>query len=123
MINGIMNEVHESKKCKIDIQIVDIKKCFDKMSYKETGNDLFNAGVRNDHFVLMANSKKKCQVAVRTPWGSVTDRVELSEIEMQGQSQPHLNVPSRLTHLGRSVLSLGNVCINTKNVWTFLHWQ
>ena len=78
IINGIMNEVHKSKKRKIDIQIVDIKKCFDKMSYKETANDLFNAGVRDDHFVLMANSNKKCQVAVRTPWGSVTDRVELN---------------------------------------------
>ena len=80
MINGILNDVRWQKNRKIDIQIVDIKKCFDKMSYKETANDLFNAGVNDDHFVLMANSNKKCQVAVRTPWGSLTGRVELQEI-------------------------------------------
>ena len=82
MINAILNDVKNNKDMKIDIQIVDIRKCFDKMSYKETANDLYNAGVRNDHFVLMAKSNQKCQVAVRTPWGSLTDRVELNEIEM-----------------------------------------
>ena len=82
VINAILNDVKNNKDMKIDIQIVDIRKCFDKMSYKETANDLYNAGVRNDHFVLMAKSNQKCQVTVRTPWGSGTDRVELNEIEM-----------------------------------------
>ena len=68
----------------MDIQILDIKKCFDKMSYKETANDLFNAGVKSIHFVLMANSNQRCQVAAKTPWGSVTDRVQLNAIKMQG---------------------------------------
>ena len=85
VINGILNDVNKNKKNEnIDILITDIRKCFDKMSYKETGNDLFDAGVKNDHFNLMANSNKKCQVAVKTPWGSLTERVELCEIEMQG---------------------------------------
>ena len=85
VINGILNDVNKNKKNEnIDILITDIRKCFDKMSYKETGNDLFDAGVNNDHFNLMANSNKKCQVAVKTPWVSLTEMVELSEIEMQG---------------------------------------
>ena len=107
IINGIMNEVHKSKKRKIDIQIVDIKKCFDKMSYKETANDLFNAGVRDDHFVLMANSNKKCQVAVRTPWGSVTDRVELNEIEMQGTVPAPLKCSIQIDTLGKECIESG----------------
>ena len=59
IINGILNELNNLKNKKVDIQIVDIKKCFDKMSYVETANDLFNAGVRDGHFVLTANSNKK----------------------------------------------------------------
>ena len=82
VINAILNDVNNQKKVKVDVQITDIKKCFDKMSYRETANDIYNAGIKNDHFVLMANSNKKCLVAVKTPWGSLSERVELNEIEM-----------------------------------------
>ena len=68
IINGILNDVLNGKKnANIDIQIVDVRKCFDKMSYKETANDLFNAGVNDDKFILLANSNKVAQVAVKTP--------------------------------------------------------
>ena len=77
------------------------------MSYKETANDLFNAGVPDDHFVLMANSNKKCQVAVRTPWGSVTDRVELNEIEMQGTVPAPLKCSIQIDTLGKECIESG----------------
>ena len=63
---------------------MDIEKCFNKMSYKEKANDLYEAGVQDDEFLLMAKSNEKCKVAVKTPWGSITKRVEINEIEMQG---------------------------------------
>ena len=107
IVNGILNEVRNLKNKQIDIQIVDIKKCFDKMSYKETANDLYNAGVKNDHFVLMANSNKKCQVAVRTPWGSVTKRVELKEIEMQGTVPAPLKCSIQIDTLGKECIEKG----------------
>ena len=79
-INGILNDVQQnSKKPGVDIGIYDIAKCFDKMWYAETANDLFKAGVRDDKFILIANSNKECQVAVKTPWGGVTDRIKLKE--------------------------------------------
>ena len=105
VINGILNDVKNSKKNEnIDIQIMDIRKCFDKMSYKETANDLFNAGVRNDHFNLMANSNKTCPVAIKTPWGSVTNRVELHEIEMQGTVPAPLKCSIQIDTLGKECL-------------------
>ena len=67
VINGIMNEAIQNKDKNIDIQIVDIEKCFDKMSYKETANELYEAGVKDDKFLMMALSNKKCNVAVKTP--------------------------------------------------------
>ena len=88
----------------IDILITDIRKCFDKMSYKETGNDLFDAGVKNDHFNLMANSNEKYQVAVKTPWGSLTERVELCEIEMQGTVPAPLKCSIQIDTLGKECI-------------------
>ena len=46
---------------------MDIEKCFDKMSYRETANDIWLAGVQDDKFLLMAKSNEKCKVAVKTP--------------------------------------------------------
>ena len=40
VINGVLNEALHRKDKNIDIQIVDIQKCFDKMSYKETAYDI-----------------------------------------------------------------------------------
>ena len=115
IINGILNDVNKSKKRKIDMQIVDITKCFDKMSYKETANDLYNAGVRDDHFVLMANSNKKCKVAIRMPWGSVTDRVELSEIEMQGTVPAPLKCSVQIDTLGKECIESGECLFKYKD--------
>ena len=54
---------------------------FDKMWAAETANDVFKAGLDDDQFVLVANSNKSCQVAVKTPWGSLTQRKTLEDID------------------------------------------
>ena len=107
VINGILNEAVQKKDKNIDIQIVDIQKCFDKMSYKETANDLYNAGVQDDKFLLMAKSNEKCKVAVRTPWGSLTTRIEMNEIEMQGTVPAPLKCSVQLDTLGKECLETG----------------
>ena len=66
VINGVLNEALHRKDKNIDIQIVDIQKCFDKMIYKETANDIYEAGVKDDKFLLMAKSNEKCMVAIKT---------------------------------------------------------
>ena len=75
VINGILNDVQQDKKNShgVDLGIYDIAKCFDKMSYSETANDIYKAGVQDDQFILIANSNKECQVAIKTPWGSLTE--------------------------------------------------
>ena len=107
VINGILNEAAQKKDKNIDIQIVDIQKCFDKMSYKETANDLYNAGVQDDKFLLMAKSNEKCRVAVKTPWGSLTRRIEMNEIEMQGTVPAPLKCSIQLDTLGKECLESG----------------
>ena len=104
VINGIVNDAVKTKKNEVDIEIFDVAKCFDKMSYKETANDMFNAGVTDDKFILLANSNKVSNVAVKTPWGSLTKRVEMKEIEMQGTVLAPLKCSTQIDTLGKDCL-------------------
>ena len=103
VINAVINDVTKRKK-DVDIEIMDIAKCFDKMWYAETANDMFNAGVTDDKFVILANSNAKCKVAVKTPWGSTTDRVLLENIEMQGTVPAPLKASVQLDTLGKECI-------------------
>ena len=59
VINGIINDVNRNKESKdIDVQIYDVAKCFDKLEFTNTANDLFNSGVQDDKFVIIANSNQ-----------------------------------------------------------------
>ena len=82
VINGVLNDVQQNKNnssC-VDLGIYDIAKCFDKMWYAETSNDLFKAGVQDDKFILVTNSNK--EVAVKTPWGGQLELGHLKCFDM-----------------------------------------
>ena len=104
VINGILNDVKENKSSGVDLGIYDISKCFDKMWYSETGNDIFKAGVQDDKFILIANSNKECQIAVKTPWGGLTDRISLSELEMQGTVLSNIKCSVQVDTLGQDCI-------------------
>ena len=106
VINAILNDARMSKE-EIDIHIYDAYKCFDKLWYSETANDLFEVGVNDDYFVTIANSNKECNVAVKTPWGSVTERKVLKEIEMQGTVLTSLKCSVQIGTLGKECLNRG----------------
>ena len=78
---------------------------FDKMWSSETSNDIFDAGVKDDTFVLIANSNKSCKIAVKTPWGSTTPRVEFQNIEMQGGVLTPLKCSVQMDTLGAECLN------------------
>ena len=68
VVNGVIHDVLSSKKKKpIDIQIMDYKQCFDSMWLEETMNNLFEAGVTDDHLALLYEGNKVVNVAVKTP--------------------------------------------------------
>jgi hypothetical protein len=70
----------------------------------ETANDAFKAGLDDDQFVLVANSNSSCQVAVRTPWGSLTRRVTLRDIEMKGGVLTPIKCSIQMDTLGKEML-------------------
>ena len=117
VINGIMNDVINNKNTKeIDVEIYDAEKCFDKLEYHNTANDFFKAGVQDDKFVVVANSNKKCDVAIKTPWGSKTERITLENIEMQGTVLAGLKCAISIDTIGKEALeNHHDVLYNYKN--------
>ena len=107
VINGVLNDVQQNKNNNsgVDVGIYDIEKCFDKMCYAETSNDLYKAGVKDDKFIMVTNSNKECQVAVKTPWGGLTDRITLSEIEMQGTVLSNIKCSVQVDSLGKDCIT------------------
>ena len=51
---GVINYCLKSQ-IKLDITLYDLAKCFDSMRFEETVNDVWNAGIKDDTFVLIAN--------------------------------------------------------------------
>ena len=51
VVNGLMKDIIQEKTKIVDIQIIDVKKCFDKMHFKETGSDIYRAVVQDDQFL------------------------------------------------------------------------
>jgi hypothetical protein len=83
VIYGILNDVKNGTAEAIDIQGYDINKCFDEMDYAETHNDLWDVGVRDDRFAMIAKLDELAKVVVKTPSG-ITDKFELNKTVLQG---------------------------------------
>ena len=74
----------ENKKKCIDVEILDYKQCFDSMWMDECINDLWEAGVQDDHLALIYEINSKVDVAVKTPFG-LTERRQIEKVVMQGE--------------------------------------
>ena len=112
-----MNDVINNKDTKeIDVEIYNAEKCFYKPKYHNAANEFFKAGVQDDKFVVVANSNKKCDVAIKTPWGSKTERKTLENIEMQGTVLAGLKCAISIDTIGKEALeNQHDVLYNYKN--------
>ena len=99
IVNGVINYARREK-LEVDINLYDIAKCFDSMWFEETMNDLWDAGVQNDKFAVIAKMNEHCNIAVKTPVG-VTDRFDMERIEMQGTKFSNIKCSIQMDTLGR----------------------
>ena len=60
--------------------------------------------MKDDKFVLMTNSNLNSKVAVRTPWGDFTKRVDIEAIEMQGTVLAPLKCSNQIDIVGKESL-------------------
>ena len=79
ILNGIINDVLNTKDKCVDIIIVDYKQCFDSMWL-----DLFKAGMNDDQLNLLYKANSHNQVAVKTLFG-MSERKSVEKIVLQGE--------------------------------------
>ena len=106
-MNGIITNVVNGKAKDVDIKIWDNSKMFDSMFFKETLNDLYDAGVEDDKVALWYESNKKCDIAIRTPYG-LTPRKQINEVIMQGWVFGGLEASLQIDLLGKYCMQNGN---------------
>ena len=83
-VNAVITDVLSKKsKASIDVQVVDVKQCFDGLWTEECLNDMFRAGVQDDNLVIMHEASKVTNVAVKTPVG-LTSRKSINNKILQG---------------------------------------
>ena len=78
VINSALNRGEE-----LSVSSYDISQAFDSLWFRDTMNDLWDAGVSDNKFALIHKMNEECVVKVKTPVGD-TDSFVLKEVEMQG---------------------------------------
>ena len=110
VVYAIRNEALR-KNISVDLHLMDLSKCFDIMWSKETMNDLYDLGVRDDRFVLISKMNEECRVTVKPLVGD-TDEFTLTDIEMQGTVPAPLKCAGQMDALGRRCYSEENYLYN-----------
>ena len=103
LIFAIINDVINGEARPVCLQTFDIYKCFDEMDYEETHNDLYDVGVKNNLFSMIAKLDEKCSVRVKTPCGP-TDRFKLERLVLQGSVFGPIKCSVQIDTLGRDSL-------------------
>ena len=84
ILNGVINEVLKKKSnSPVDIQIVDVKQCFDGLWPEECFNDLYQYGIQDDCLPLLYNGCQNINIKVKTPVGT-TQEATIEKTVMQG---------------------------------------
>ena len=104
VLNSVLHEIEKSKQ-PLDAEIFDVSRCFDKMWAHETSNNMYEAGLMNDQFVLMSRSIEKCEVYVKTQWGSLCEKFDVENVEMQGGVLAPLRCSVQIDSLGQDIMS------------------
>ena len=69
VLNGVINDVVQNGKEAVDIEILDYRQCFDSLWVEECMNDLWEAGINDDHLALIYKVNETVNVSVKTPFG------------------------------------------------------
>ena len=115
VVYAIMNDVINGSSPPVDIQSIDIHKCFDEMWYAETHNDLYDVKVKDNKFALIAKLDEKADVVVKTPCG-LTDEFTLDQLVMQGSVFGPIKSTIQIDTLGRDCQKNNQGLFKYKNV-------
>jgi hypothetical protein len=100
VIGAITNSVVNGKQAPIQVQVVDVIKCFDKLWLQDCINALYEAGINNDQLNLLYIENKNAQIAVKVN-GKLSSRINVSDVVMQGSIWGSLKCTSSMDRLNK----------------------
>ena len=89
-----------AKKENCEIVMYDIESCFDSQWYQETMNDMWDVGLKDNCFALMAKLNETVDVIVKTAVGD-SDKFTLHQIEQQGTCNGPIKCSVQIDSIGR----------------------
>ena len=101
-----MNSVSKGESEDIDLTMVDIVKCFDKLWLQDTIIDLYDANLKNDNLVLLYKLNEKNSIAVKTSQ-DLTERFIVNDAIMQGTIFGSLQCTTSLSKIGAEAYKQG----------------
>ena len=103
VVNGVLNSVKNNEIENIDVQLMDIAKCFDAQWPTKTMNDFYEVAEKNDKLVIMNEANKDVEIAIKTAFGK-TDRENIGEIEMQGSVMGPIKAAVQIDTVGKECI-------------------
>ena len=113
VLGAVVNAARHDKTQAIDLAVYDVHKCFDEMWLKESINDLYTAGLQNDHLNLIYLTNQSAQVAVKSSQG-LSERFTISEKVMQGTVWAGLMCTTTMEKLGKLKYQNEHLCYKYK---------
>ena len=103
ILYGIINSVVSGNEEPVDLQIYDVKKCFDELWLEDSMLDLLESlpeAESDDKISLLYAMNVENQVAVKTPYG-LTERKNFDKIVMQGGKWGPLKCSNTIDRIGK----------------------
>ena len=103
VINAISNSSKKNNKEACDINVYDVRKCFDSLWLSECVNDLYETGLMNDKLVLLHESNRNANIAIKTTSGT-SERFTIEDSVMQGTVWAGLMCTSSMDKLCKLII-------------------
>ena len=100
VLGAITNSVVNGNSAPIQVQVMDIQKCFDKMWLEASINSLYNAGLNNDNLNLLYLENNNANVAVKVN-NNLSRRFSVKNVIMQGTVWGSLQCTTQMDELNK----------------------
>jgi hypothetical protein len=104
VISAIINSVTRGSSPPIQVQVMDVEKCFDKLWLQACINALYEAGIDHDHLNLLYIENKQAQIAVKIN-DKLSARIKVSDLVMQGSVWGSIKCTTLMDKLNKNAMS------------------
>ena len=103
VISAISNSIVNGTSEPIQLQVTDVKTCFDKLWLQSSINSLYDAGLQNDMLNILYIENKNIQIAVKVN-DKLSERINVKNVELQGSVWAPLKCTSTMDTLNKIVM-------------------